>query len=164
MLNILARMIFQLIPIACPDHFATGDAYHLLSVLRQAPEHGHLQLYNQDLAGFFTSIDQQRFLSAWHMLLDLLRPDMDVSDNEVFSVYPGRFNNPGDLIKGRTFRRLNVTRKILIKDIPSLITTALNMQTFCLGQRCVSQLRGSPMGSPLSPDVACTLPYGGLHQ
>ena len=25
------------------------------------------------------------------------------------------------------------------------------MQTFCLGHRCVSQLRGSPMGSPLSP-------------
>ena len=151
MLNILARMIFQLIPIACPDHFATGDVYHLLSVLRQAPEHGILQLYNQDLAGFFTSIDQPRFIGAWHMLLDLLRPHMDVSDNEVFSVYPGRFNNPGDLIKGRTFRRLNVTRKILIKDIPSLMTTALNMQTFCLGRRCVSQLRGSPMGSPLAP-------------
>ena len=76
---------------------------------------------------------------------------MDVSENEVFSVYPGRFNNPGDLIKGRTFRRLNVTRKIITKDIPSLITTALEMQTVFLGHRCVSQLRGSPMGSPLSP-------------
>ena len=151
MLNILARLIFQLIPIACPDHFATGDVYHLLHILRQAPEHGPLRLYNQDLAGFFTSIDQQRFLGAWSMLLDLLRPHMNVSENEVFSVYPGRFNDPGDLIKGRTFRRLNVTRKILIKDIPSLLTTALSMQTFCLGHRCLSQLRGSPMGSPLSP-------------
>ena len=151
MLNILARLLFQLIPIACPDHFATGDVYHLLQILRQAPEHGSLRLYNQDLAGFFTSIDQQRFLGAWSMLLDLLRPHMNVSETEVFSVYPGRFNNPGDLIKGRTFRRLNVTRKILIKDIPSLLTTALNMQTFCLGQRCLPQLRGSPMGSPLSP-------------
>ena len=151
MLNILARMIFQLIPNACPDHFATGDVYHLLHILHQAPEHGPLRLYNQDLAGFFTSIDQQRFLGAWQMLLDLLRPHMDVSANEVFSVYPGRSNNPGGLIKGRTFRRLNVTRKILIKDIPSLLTTALNTQTFCLGHRCLSQLRGSPMGSPLSP-------------
>ena len=105
MLNILARLIFQLIPIACPDHFATGDVYHLLHILRQAPEHGPLRLCNQDLAGFFTSIDQQRFLGAWSMLLDLL-PHMNVSETEVFSVYPGRFNNPGDLIKGRTFRRL----------------------------------------------------------
>ena len=27
MLNILARMIFQLIPVACPNHFASGDVY-----------------------------------------------------------------------------------------------------------------------------------------
>lgn len=51
MLNILARMIFQLFPVACPQHFATGDVYHLLSILRQAPEHGDLKLYNQDLPG-----------------------------------------------------------------------------------------------------------------
>ena len=76
---------------------------------------------------------------------------MDVSDNEVFSVYPGKTNNPGDIIKGRTFRRLNVTRKIIIKDVPDLLKSALNMQTFALGQKCIRQCRGSPMGSPLSP-------------
>ena len=68
-----------------------------------------------------------------------------------FSVYPGKSNNPGDIIKGRTFRRLNVTRKIVIKHVPDLIKSALDMQTFALGQRCVRQCRGSPMGSPLSP-------------
>ena len=98
--------------IACPQHFATGAVYHLLSILRQAPEHGDPKLYNQDLAGFSTNIDQQRFLGAWHMLLDFLRPHIDVSGHAVFSVYPGRSNNLGDLIKGRTCRRLNVTRKI----------------------------------------------------
>ena len=85
------------------------------------------------------------------MLLDFLRPNMNVSDNEAFSVYPGKSNNPGDIIKGRTFRRLNVTRKIVIKDVPDLIRSALNMQTFALGQKCIRQCRGSPMGSPLSP-------------
>ena len=111
----------------------------------------NLILINQDLAGFFTSIDQDRFIGAWFMLLDFLRPNMNVSDNEVFSVYPGKSNNPGDIIKGRTFRRLNVTRKITIKDVPGLLTTALNMQTFALGQRCIHQCRGSPMRSPLAP-------------
>ena len=85
------------------------------------------------------------------MLLDFLRPKMNVYDDEVFSVYPGKSNNPGDIIKGRTFRRLNVTRKIIIKHVPDLIRSALDMQTFALGKRCVRQLRGSPMGSPLSP-------------
>jgi hypothetical protein len=58
---------------------------------------------------------------------------MDVGGNEVFSVHPGKCNYPGDLVKGRTFRRLNVTRKIVIKDVPSLLTMALDMQTFALG-------------------------------
>ena len=151
MLNILARLIFQLIPVACPDHFASGDVYTLLTILQTAPVDGDLILINQDLAGFFTSIDQARFIDAWHMLLDFLGPHMNVGENEAFSVYPGKSNNPGDIIKGRTFRRLNVTRKIGIKDVPSLIKTALDMQTFALGNRCIRQRRGSPMGSPLSP-------------
>ena len=96
-------------------------------------------------------IDQARFIDAWHMLLDFLGPHMNVGENEAFSVYPGKSNNPGDIIKGRTFRRLNVTRKIGTKDVPSLIKTALDMQTFALGNRCIRQRRGSPMGSPLSP-------------
>ena len=151
MLNILARLIFQLIPSACPDHFAIGDVYTLLSILREAPVDADLILVNQDLAGFFTSIDQERFIRSWFMLLDFLRPKMNVCDDEVFSVYPGKSNNPGDIIKGRTFRRLNVTRKIVIKHVPDLIKSALDMQTFALGKRCVRQCRGSPMGSPLSP-------------
>ena len=125
--------------------------YTLLSILRSAPVDADLILVNQDLAGFFTSIDQDRFLRSWFMLLDFLRPKMNVYDDEVFSVYPGKSNNPGDIIKGRTFRRLNVTRKIVIGDVPDLIKSALHMQTFALGQRCIRQCRGSPMGSPLSP-------------
>ena len=93
MLNILARLIFQLIPSACPHHFATGDVYTLLSILREAPVDADLILVNQDLAGFFTSIDQDRFVRSWFMLLDFLRPKMNVSDDEAFSVYPGKSNN-----------------------------------------------------------------------
>ena len=134
MLNILARMIFQLIPVASPDHFASGDVNTLLTILQAAPIDGDLIRINQDLAGFFTSIDQARFIGAWYMLLDFLRPHMNVGGNDVFSVYPGKSNNPGDLIKGRAFRRLNVTRKVVIKDVPSLLTTALENANVCVGQ------------------------------
>ena len=51
MLNILARMIFQLIPVACPHHFATGDVYELLSILRSAPRDGPLTLTVQPRFG-----------------------------------------------------------------------------------------------------------------
>ena len=83
--NILAWMIFQLIPVACPSHFASGDVYTLLKILQEAPVNCDLTLFSQDLAVFFTSIDQARFLGAWYMLLDFLRPHMDVGDNEVLS-------------------------------------------------------------------------------
>ena len=88
MLNILARLIFQLIPVACPNHFATGDVYTLLSILKSAPVDAYLILVNQDLAGFFTSIDQDRFVGSWFMLLDFLRPTMNVSDNEAIQENP----------------------------------------------------------------------------
>ena len=35
------------------------------------------------------------------MLLDFLTPHMNVDADQTFSVYPGRTNNPGDIIKGR---------------------------------------------------------------
>jgi hypothetical protein len=132
-----------------------------LSILRAGPVDGNLILINQDFAGFFTSIDQARFIRAWYMLLDFLRPHMNVGDNEVFSVYPGKTNNPGDLIKGRTFRRLNVTRKIVIKDVPSLTKTALDMQTFALGQRCKLHSTTQRQSNGKSA-VSSTLPHGNL--
>ena len=58
-----------------PTH-SRGMSYTLLSILRAAPVDGDLILINQDLAGFFTSIDQARFLGAWYMLLDFLRPQI----------------------------------------------------------------------------------------
>eukprot|EP00435_Cladocopium_sp_Y103_P028755 s2810_g7.t1 len=68
MLNILARMLYQLIPVGCPHHFAVGDVYELLP------------------AGFFTSIEPDRFIGAWYMLLDFLRPKMNVNNEETFAL------------------------------------------------------------------------------
>jgi hypothetical protein len=157
MLNILARMIFQLIPVACPDHFASGDVYTLLEILRSAPVDANLILVNQDLAGFFTSIDQERFIGAWFMLLDFLRPKINVSDHEVFSVYPGKSNNPGDTIKGRTFRRLNVTRKITIKDVPGLLYHGTQHANVRLRSSLHPPMPRQPHGKSLIPSP---MPYG----
>ena len=86
---------------------------------------------------------------------------MDVSDNEAFSVYPGKANNPGDIIKGRTFRRLNVTRKIIIKDVPDLIRSALNMQNIRSWPKMPLPVSRQPHGQSSVPRP---LPQGGLHQ
>ena len=76
---------------------------------------------------------------------------MSTGEDEYFSISPVKRNNPGDIIKGRTFRQLNVNRLLRIGDIPSLIVAALQMQHVQLGSRVYTQVQGSPMGSPLSP-------------
>ena len=81
MLNILAQMILQLIPVGYPQHFAAGDVYTLLKILREAPDHDRLAICNQNLAEFFPSIKPERFLGSWYMLLNFLRSITDVSDS-----------------------------------------------------------------------------------
>ena len=151
MLNIMAKLLYTLVPKACPNHFALGDMYTLLQLLHSCPMDAPLQLWNQDLAGFFISIETPRFLRAWSTLKYFLSKRMNTNDDQVFSVSPIKDNQPGDTIKGRTYRRLNVTRKIKVGEIPLIITTALNMRAFQLGTKTFQQDRGSPMGSPLSP-------------
>lgn len=154
MLSTLAKLLFQVVPRACPEHFAHGDVYQLLKLLRDyatTMADKALRIYNQDLSGFFISIDSDRFIQSWYMLLRFLEPSMSVNENEFFSVSPVKQNNPGDIIKGKTFRTLNANRHIRIGDIPDLIIAALQMQNFQLGSKVYTQVQGSPMGSPLSP-------------
>ena len=155
MLNALAKLLYQLVPEACPNHFALGDVYTLLSHLKtfaqSHPSIAPLRISNQDLAGFFISIDVPRFLTAWNLVLHFLTHKMDLNPEAYFSIFPNKANNPGDLIKGRTFRSLNVTRKLKIGDITELIISSLQMQSFSLGSNVYTQVQDSPMGSPLSP-------------
>ena len=120
-----------------------------------------LILVNQDLAGFFTSIDQDRFVGAWFMLLDFLRPHMDVSDNEAFSVYPGKSNNPGDIIKGRTFRRLHVTRKITIKDVSRSNQIRTKHANIRPGTEMHPSMSRQPDGKSTVPSL---MPHGCVYQ
>ena len=155
MLNILARMIFQLIPVACPDHFASGDVYtpvHFESCPGWWEPHPHQPRLGGLLHQHWPIA---RFIRAWYMLLDFLRSHVNVGDNEVFSVYPGKTNNPGD-IKGCTFRRLNDsmsqerlwTRMYHLAQKQHWICKPLRWVN---AARCIRQRRGSLMGSLLSP-------------
>ena len=157
MLNIPARMIFQLISVACPNHFASGDVYTLLSILKSAPVDADLILVNQDLAGFFTSMDQDRFIGAWFMLLDFLRPHMNVSDNEV---YPGKTNNPGDIIKGRTFRRPERHQEDHHQGCPGFAPVSTEYADVRSGAPMSSTESGQPHGQST---VTGTLPHGCIH-
>ena len=153
MLSCIAKLIYQLLPQACPHNLAKGDVFDLIKALQTCNfESGPNPLiFNQDLAGFFTSIDTPRFIDSWHLLLQFLQSTMSTHPDEILSINPKKGNTSGDVIKGRTCRNLNVTRKITIRDIEDIIRTSLNMTQFSIGTKVYEQIRGSPMGSPLSP-------------
>ena len=97
----------------------------------EAPENDNLRIFNQDLAGFGPA-----------------RMRMTTKSSLFIQERPTTFNSPGDLVKGCEFRRLSITRKIAVQDVPDLIKQC---NLFALGPRSLRQRRGSPMGSTGSP-------------
>ena len=100
---------------------------------------------------FFTSIDTDRFIDSWRLTLKFLSSTMSTTPDEIISVKATPTNTTGDVVKGRTCRTLNLTRKIFIRDIERIILMSLKMTQFSIGTSVYAQIRGSPMGSPLSP-------------
>ena len=153
MLNCIAKMIYNLLPQAFPHNLAKGDVFDLIKLLKNT-DFDTLptpRIHNQDLAGFFTSIDTDRFIDSWRLTLQFLSTLMSTGPDEIISVKATPGNNTGDVVKGRTCRTLNVTRKIFIRDIERIILMSLKMTQFSIGTSVYEQIRGSPMGSPLSP-------------
>ena len=153
MLNCIAKMIYHLLPQAFPHNLAKGDVFDLIKLLKNT-DFDNLttpRIHNQDLAGFFTSIDTDRFIDSWRLTLKFLSSIMSTEPDEIISVKATTGNTTGDVVKGRTCRTLNVTRKILIRDIERIILMSLKMTQFSIGTSVYEQIRGSPMDSPLSP-------------
>lgn len=102
MLNRVAKFLFRLIPQACPHNLAKGDVFDFIKLLQDtdfttAPTP---HIYNQDLAGFFTSIDTDRFIASWHLLLQVLNTTMSTHPGEILLVNPKKGNSTGNIVKG----------------------------------------------------------------
>ena len=159
MLSCIAKPLYQLIPATFPHNLAQGDVFNLIKRLQELDfDTINLpRLYNQDLAGFFTRIDPQRFVDSWHLMLQYLTSTMSTHPDEIILVKPSTGNHAGDVVKGRTCRTLNVTRKIYIRDVEPIIVLFVQMAQFPIGA-CFEQIRGSPMGSPPSPALCPMVP------
>ena len=88
-------------------NLAQGDVFDLVKKLQELD--------------FDTSIDTQRFVDSWHLMLQYLASTMSTPPDEIISVKPSTGNHAGDVVKGRTCRTLNVTRKIYIRDVEPII-------------------------------------------
>ena len=88
MLNCIAKLIYNLLPQAFPHNLAKGDVFDLIKLLK---DHDFdtfptPRIHNQDLAGFFTSIDTDRFIASWRLTLQFLSTLMSTDPTKSYSV------------------------------------------------------------------------------
>ena len=113
--------------------------------------HTPLDCRNQGLSGFFTSIDKDRFLAAWRLLLTWYRQRQPHSTTTHLTVDTLDTSSTTRVYNGRRRRHKPAQRTLWLDDIPEIIQATLDMQIFSVGFRSFRQTRGAPMGSPASP-------------
>ena len=153
MLDALAKLLHSMVATACPDAFSGGDLFDLMRSLHEFLRLGHtpLDCRNQDLSGFFTSIDKDRFLAAWRLLFTWYRQRQPHSANTHLTVDTLDTSSTTRVHNGRRRRHKPAQRTLWLDDIPEIIQATLDMQIFSVGFRSFRQTRGAPMGSPASP-------------
>ena len=153
MLDALAKLLHSMVATACPDAFSGGDLFDLMRSLHEFLRLGHtpLDCRNQDLSGFFISIDKGRFLAAWRLLLTWYRQRQPHSTTTHLTVDTLDTSSTTRVYNGRRRRHKPAQRTLWLDDIPKIIQATLDMQIFSVGFRSFRQTRGAPMGSPASP-------------
>jgi hypothetical protein len=95
MSNCIAKPTYQL---PFPHNLARGDVFDRIQLLKNldVDQCATPQMYNQDLAGFFASIDTERFVDSWRLTLQYLSSTMSTDPDEILSVKPTPGNTAGD--------------------------------------------------------------------
>ena len=152
---------------ACPDAFHQGDGITQLTqtaAFLQGRDKQHdpnnYVLFNQDLAGFFTSVDKDRFLSAYSIMARWYR-DKNHQHADTFYIDHCQKAPSHRVHRGKSRQKQQEASSgsklgIHLKDIPQLISAVLLLNYFVVGQTLIEQFRGAPMGSLCSPAL-CNL-------
>ena len=152
---------------ACPDAFHQGDGITQLTqtaAFLQGRDKQHdpnnYVLFNQHLAGFFTSVDKDRFLSAYRIMARWYR-DKNHQHADTFYIDHCQQAPTHRVHRGKSrLKQQDASSRsklsIHLKDIPQLISAVLLLNYFAVGQTLIEQFRGAPMGSPCSPAL-CNL-------
>eukprot|EP00438_Fugacium_kawagutii_P027131 Skav225194 [mRNA] locus=scaffold3065:150056:151534:+ [translate_table: standard] len=133
-----------------PSIFAKLHRY-----LHHLPIDIDLKIYNQDLAGFFTSIPAERILRAvsdllndYHALHPHLHPE------SVLSIDLKQQDTQRRLFRGKPRHASKQHAPLRISDILPLCKLSLEASIFIQMGQCFQQVRGSAIGNQISPVLA----------
>ncbi len=141
-----------------PSQHSTDMASHP-SFLSTIPLEQTLEMDNDDLSGFYTSIPQDRILNATrHAISRYLHhnPSPLPIEHIKFTVNHSKTAAEGRVFRGR-FRRTDPSvRVIWLRHVLVLVELSLRSSMFDCCGTIFQQIRGSCIGSPLSP-VLCNI-------
>ena len=149
MLDALAKLLHSMVATACPDAFSGGDLFDLMRSLHEFLCLGHtpLDCRNQDLSGFFTSIDKDRFLAAWRLLLTWYRQRQPHSTATHLTVDTLDTSSTTRVYNGRRRRHKPAQRTLWLDDIPEIIQACRSF----LSASVPSGKHAGPRWDPLHP-------------
>ena len=172
LLEAVAKLIFQLTAVTFPEAFASGDVYDLIREIQvffarideqpDNPEFQDIMCRNQDLSGFFTSVSAQQFHDGWEFLLGRYTHLFGCQHDASFTIDVVQREQSLRIFRGTRRKRAKQHVCIYIQDVADIISHALRMQIFGIAHKAFRQLKGSPMGSPISPAL-CSMVISGLE-
>jgi hypothetical protein len=158
-LNALGNLIYDLTINTYVDTYAVNNVSKAMQHISRFlhVHHQHMEMKNDDLVGFFTSIPHWRIMKAAEQLIvdhQHRNPQVDVWD-KCYTVSLHPHVHCGRTVQGRTNRLLR-SRKIMLRHVPELVLFALQQSDFtCLG-KAYKQIQGATIGGPASPAL-CNL-------
>ena len=159
LLKALSHTLIQITKTVFPDNFHALDVNQTFRMLHRflKKKLPNINMHNDDLAGFYTSVPHQRIKDALNFALQQYLIQQPASTKPItFSVKPTSKCKFTRFIRGRSFKRTGVSKLIYFDDIPSLVELTLKHSYFTSQQKSFTQRRGSCIGSPISPAL-CNL-------
>ena len=160
-----AFLLHQLVAVAFPRSLQHHDVWQLTAIqrfFRDNESTTHFLIYNQDLEGFFTSIPDERFHSAWLVLNDRYLA-ANPGHAPWISVNVTERQSHLRLFRGHRRRAPLHEHRVWLEDMPTILRTILSLRYFVIGARMFAQRRGSPMGNPASPAM-CLLVVAAVEE
>ena len=158
--SVVAKVLTNIIYQAFPDALQQDNSYKIFQDLHTFMQvsTGEMHLQIADLAGFFTSVPQDRILQALTITLHKYYNTSQRGFNHWQDVTI-TYDTKKTLRTARTFngkiRKINQGRfTIHMRDIWDIAQYVLKCSYFTSQQQVYKQTRGSPMGHPMSP-VLC---------
>ena len=160
--QVLGRILTDLLKAAYPEtigHRTINECFEdLHKYFKNLPDGLPILDFNDDLKGFFTSVDHPSIREAIkHALYKYLEKHPPQGDTEVFITVDLNAPTAVRTIRGRSFDKVSKRYAIRLWDIPRIVDLALDSNCFtCLG-RVFLQVRGASIGAQASPAICATV-------